>query len=163
MLGLCTYNANASGVRWCSIRELQPTPLVLSCEWMFCLRSATLESRLLRDMCQARVDLAAQVGRRDDSVFTLLIFHSHSVKKQSSTTMAHPVFWLSKTFFYPIGNTSPISLLQHVSPEDDADILLLGCGDPRNILYTIHASGLDQSSGTQQTQIRNSSILTVFQ
>ncbi|EKM57486.1 uncharacterized protein PHACADRAFT_170742 [Phanerochaete carnosa HHB-10118-sp] len=59
--------------------------------------------------------------------------------------MAHTVYWPAKTFFYPVGNTSPISLLQHVPPEDDADILLLGCGDPRSILYTIHASGVDQT------------------
>ncbi|GJE85069.1 DUF4470 and zf-MYND domain-containing protein [Phanerochaete sordida] len=57
--------------------------------------------------------------------------------------MAHTVFWPGKMFFYPIGNTSPVSLLQHVPPEDDADILLLGCGDPRNILYSLYASGED--------------------
>ena len=61
--------------------------------------------------------------------------------------MAHPVLWPTKTFFYPVGNTSPVSLLQHVPPEDSADILLLGCGDPRNILYTIHAYGIDQPAG----------------
>ncbi|KAG9076324.1 hypothetical protein FRC06_009568, partial [Ceratobasidium sp. 370] len=31
------------------------------------------------------------------------------------------------------------SLTQDLSPEQDADILLLGCGDPRNILYTAYA------------------------
>ncbi|KIP04368.1 hypothetical protein PHLGIDRAFT_76054 [Phlebiopsis gigantea 11061_1 CR5-6] len=61
--------------------------------------------------------------------------------------MAHPVFWPTKSFFYPIGNTSPVSLLQHVPPENDADILLLGCGDPRNLLYSLHASAIDLPSG----------------
>ncbi|EKM57491.1 uncharacterized protein PHACADRAFT_158588 [Phanerochaete carnosa HHB-10118-sp] len=56
------------------------------------------------------------------------------------------VFWPTKTAFYPIGNTSPISLLQHTPPEDDADILLLDCGDPRNILHTVYANGADQAS-----------------
>ncbi|GJE85046.1 DUF4470 and zf-MYND domain-containing protein [Phanerochaete sordida] len=55
--------------------------------------------------------------------------------------MAHTVYWPWKPFFYPIGNTSPVSLFQHIPPEDDADILLLGCGDPRNMLYSIYARG----------------------
>ncbi|KAG8723297.1 hypothetical protein FRC09_003898 [Ceratobasidium sp. 395] len=33
-----------------------------------------------------------------------------------------------------------------LSPEQDADILLLGCGDPRNILYTTHADVTTQGS-----------------
>ncbi|KAG5642527.1 hypothetical protein DXG03_002600 [Asterophora parasitica] len=52
--------------------------------------------------------------------------------------MAHSVFWPKKTFFYPIGNTSPISFTQGLAPETPAKILLLGCGDPRSILYTVH-------------------------
>ncbi|KAG9084838.1 hypothetical protein FRC06_003876 [Ceratobasidium sp. 370] len=44
-----------------------------------------------------------------------------------------------KPFFYPIGNTAAISLTQDLSPEQPADILLLGCGDPRNILFTLYA------------------------
>ncbi|KAG8706719.1 hypothetical protein FRC09_002253 [Ceratobasidium sp. 395] len=51
--------------------------------------------------------------------------------------MSHPLFWPSKTFFYPIGNTAAFSLTQDLSPEQSADILLLGCGDPRNILLTL--------------------------
>ncbi|QRV91846.1 MYND Zn-finger protein [Ceratobasidium sp. AG-Ba] len=53
--------------------------------------------------------------------------------------MSHPLFWPSKTFFYPIGNTAAVSLTQDLSPEQSADILLLGCGDPRNILFTLFA------------------------
>lgn len=53
-------------------------------------------------------------------------------------------------FFYPVGNTSPIFLLQHVPPEDDADILLLGCGDPRNILYSLYAAGEDTNSDNRK-------------
>lgn len=46
--------------------------------------------------------------------------------------------------FYPMGNTSAISLTQDLSPEQDADVLLLGCGDPRNILFTAYS---DVTSG----------------
>ncbi|THH20277.1 hypothetical protein EW146_g1035 [Bondarzewia mesenterica] len=59
--------------------------------------------------------------------------------------MAHPLLWPKKNFFYPIGNTSPICLTQDIAPEQSANILLLGCGDPRNILFTIYSSGLDNA------------------
>ncbi|KAJ6482109.1 hypothetical protein C8R47DRAFT_982261 [Mycena vitilis] len=51
--------------------------------------------------------------------------------------MALPLFWPSRYLFYPIGNTSAVSLTRDLAPETDATILMLGCGDPRNILYTI--------------------------
>jgi hypothetical protein len=60
--------------------------------------------------------------------------------------MSHPVLWPKKKFFYPIGNTAPVCLTQDLSPEQSANILLLGCGDPRSILYTIFA-GAKPSSG----------------
>lgn len=53
--------------------------------------------------------------------------------------MAHPVFWPKKSFFYPIGNTTPVCFTQSLALEEGADILLLGCGDPRSVLYTVHA------------------------
>ena len=53
--------------------------------------------------------------------------------------VVHPVVWPKNTFFYPIGNTTPASFTRDLAPEIDADILLLGCGDPRSILYTIHS------------------------
>ncbi|CAE6445341.1 unnamed protein product [Rhizoctonia solani] len=57
--------------------------------------------------------------------------------------MSHPPFWLTKQFFYPIGNTAAISLTQDLSPEQSAaDILLLGCGDPRNIIFTLYSDRL---------------------
>ncbi|KAG5648468.1 hypothetical protein DXG03_003079 [Asterophora parasitica] len=51
--------------------------------------------------------------------------------------MAHPLYWPGKYYFYPIGNTSAVCLTRDLAPEESADMLLLGCGDPRNILYTI--------------------------
>ncbi len=52
--------------------------------------------------------------------------------------MSHPATW-PNAFFYPIGNTPPVCLTQDLPPNIPADILLLGCGDPRNILYTCFA------------------------
>ncbi|KDR84228.1 hypothetical protein GALMADRAFT_56123 [Galerina marginata CBS 339.88] len=52
--------------------------------------------------------------------------------------MAHPVLWPKKTFFYPVGNTPPFCLTQELAPEENAEILLVACGDPRSILYTVH-------------------------
>ncbi|EIW80766.1 hypothetical protein CONPUDRAFT_125629 [Coniophora puteana RWD-64-598 SS2] len=52
--------------------------------------------------------------------------------------MSHTVLWPGKTFFYPIGNTSPVSFTQDLPTGTSADILLLGCGDPRSILYTVY-------------------------
>ncbi|KAK5627044.1 hypothetical protein RRF57_002759 [Xylaria bambusicola] len=40
------------------------------------------------------------------------------------------------TYFYPIGNTPAVSLTQTIPPGKPVDILLLGCGDVRNILFT---------------------------
>lgn len=70
------------------------------------------------------------------------------VRTYAIPTMAHPTFWPHKTFFYPIGNTSPIQLTQFLAPKEDASVLLLGCGDPRNILYTLHTSAANTGKGT---------------
>ncbi|KAJ7171688.1 hypothetical protein C8R43DRAFT_22063 [Mycena crocata] len=51
--------------------------------------------------------------------------------------MAHPLVFPGRYFFYPVGNTSAVSLLRDIAPEDPANVLLLGCGDPRNVLYSI--------------------------
>ncbi|KAJ7658957.1 hypothetical protein B0H17DRAFT_343517 [Mycena rosella] len=61
--------------------------------------------------------------------------------------MAHPLVFPGRYFFYPIGNTSAVSLLRDLAPEESANLLLLGCGDPRNILYSISETpqaGLDR-------------------
>lgn len=41
-------------------------------------------------------------------------------------------------FFYPIGNTPAVSLAQDLPSGTKADILLLGCGDVRHILFTVN-------------------------
>ncbi|KAH7314010.1 hypothetical protein B0J17DRAFT_773410 [Rhizoctonia solani] len=54
--------------------------------------------------------------------------------------MAYPLYWLGRQSFHPIGNTPAVSLTQDLSPEQPvAEILLLGCGDPRSILFTIYS------------------------
>ncbi|KAG8714183.1 hypothetical protein FRC09_017903 [Ceratobasidium sp. 395] len=59
--------------------------------------------------------------------------------------MSNPLHWSEKTHFYPIGNTTPVCLTQDLSPDQSADILLLGCGDPRNILFTLYADLISSS------------------
>lgn len=54
--------------------------------------------------------------------------------------MSHPLFFRGITYFYPIGNTSAVRLTEYLPPEQPANILLLACGDPRHILYTVHAN-----------------------
>lgn len=57
--------------------------------------------------------------------------------------MAHHLTWPGKYFFYPIGNTSAMSLTRDIAPEEDVNLLLLGCGDPRHVLYTLYNEPLD--------------------
>ena len=52
--------------------------------------------------------------------------------------MAHTLLYPAKNFFYPIGNTSAVVLTDTLAPEEPAVLLLLGCGDPRNILFTVY-------------------------
>ncbi|KAF2502343.1 hypothetical protein BU16DRAFT_554409 [Lophium mytilinum] len=42
------------------------------------------------------------------------------------------------SFFYPIGNTPAAFLTQSIPPEQSVDVLLLGCGDVRSILFTAY-------------------------
>ncbi|KAI0364270.1 hypothetical protein BV20DRAFT_956586 [Pilatotrama ljubarskyi] len=59
--------------------------------------------------------------------------------------MAHPLVWPGKYFFYAFGNTTAASLSRDLPPEQHADILLLGCGDPRHVLYTVFSEPVDSS------------------
>ncbi|KAI1792264.1 hypothetical protein LXA43DRAFT_1133680 [Ganoderma leucocontextum] len=51
--------------------------------------------------------------------------------------MALSLYWPGRYHSYPIGNTSPVCLTRDVPPEAPTSILVLACGDPRNILYTV--------------------------
>ncbi|KAI1381035.1 hypothetical protein F4677DRAFT_462137 [Hypoxylon crocopeplum] len=46
----------------------------------------------------------------------------------------------SMEYFYAVGNTPAVSLIQAIPPGVPVDVLLLGCGDVRNILFTSYAS-----------------------
>ncbi|KAF1967994.1 hypothetical protein BU23DRAFT_602460 [Bimuria novae-zelandiae CBS 107.79] len=48
-------------------------------------------------------------------------------------------FIVDNPYFYPVGNTPPVCLTQNLPPDRDAAVLLLGCGDIRNILFTAYA------------------------
>ncbi|KAJ3839140.1 hypothetical protein F5878DRAFT_680019 [Lentinula raphanica] len=52
--------------------------------------------------------------------------------------MSQPLYWLGKYYFYGIGNTPTISLTRDFPPETSANLLLLGCGDIRNVLFTVY-------------------------
>ncbi|KAH8795988.1 hypothetical protein DL96DRAFT_1795039 [Flagelloscypha sp. PMI_526] len=53
--------------------------------------------------------------------------------------MAQNFIWPGKLFYYPIGNTAAVSLIRDLDPDEDAALLLLGCGDPRNILFSVYS------------------------
>ncbi|MCJ1276023.1 hypothetical protein MMC21_003828 [Puttea exsequens] len=53
--------------------------------------------------------------------------------------MFTPNFVNIVSFFYPVGNTPAVCLTQDLPGETPARILLLGCGDVRNILFTIYS------------------------
>ncbi|PGH27643.1 hypothetical protein AJ80_00656 [Polytolypa hystricis UAMH7299] len=81
--------------------------------------------------------------------------------------MGSPVVLNLFSILYPLGNTPAVCLTDALPGEEDADILLLGCGDVRNILFTSYADQfstrnvllftllLDDISGAQTRLIWN--------
>ncbi|KIJ65882.1 hypothetical protein HYDPIDRAFT_87876 [Hydnomerulius pinastri MD-312] len=67
--------------------------------------------------------------------------------------MSHLLFWRGRTFFYPIGNTSAVCLTENLPPEQKAEILLLACGDPRHILYTVYTNESGSTTVPQKLDI----------
>ncbi|KAK6351322.1 hypothetical protein TWF718_004486 [Orbilia javanica] len=57
--------------------------------------------------------------------------------------MLHPEIFDNHGFYYPIGNSPAINLVGYLPPEIDAEVLLLGCGDVRNILFTLFTEPSD--------------------
>ena len=70
---------------------------------------------------------------------TLALLRLIARHPKSWLVMLHPTIVNICSFFYPIGNTPAVCLTQDLSREQGADILLLGCGDIRNILFTIYS------------------------
>ena len=52
--------------------------------------------------------------------------------------MLGPNFVNLVNLFYPVGNTPAVVLTQGLPNEESARILLLGCGDARNVLATAY-------------------------
>jgi hypothetical protein len=48
---------------------------------------------------------------------------------------------LAKGHFYPFGNTPAVNFLRDYRPSnsDNVDILALGCGDARNLLFSLRS------------------------
>lgn len=44
------------------------------------------------------------------------------------------------SLFYPFGNTPAVNLAEKLPPETDGRLLFLGCGDVRNVLFTIFSN-----------------------
>lgn len=51
--------------------------------------------------------------------------------------MQHTVNVNPRPYFYPIGSTPAVCLTEQLPPGEQANCLLLGGGDPRDILFTI--------------------------
>jgi hypothetical protein len=52
--------------------------------------------------------------------------------------MYAPVVTDIVTYFYPVSNTSAIHLTRKLPIEKPTDVLLLRCGDIRNVLSTVY-------------------------
>ena len=55
--------------------------------------------------------------------------------------MLTPGYAISWLHYYPLGNTPAVRLTQSLPAERKANVLLLGCGDVRNLLFTVHSDG----------------------
>jgi Domain of unknown function (DUF4470) len=53
--------------------------------------------------------------------------------------MLNPAIVEIISFFYPIGNTPVVCLTQDLACEEKANVLLLGRGEFRNILFTTYS------------------------
>ena len=72
----------------------------------------------------------------------------------SAPKMLNPTFANRLSWLYAVGNTPATSLTRNVPIGSDVDVLSLGCGDVRNILYTSYT---EASSG--MTLARDSNAL----
>lgn len=54
-------------------------------------------------------------------------------------------------FYYPLGNTPAVCLTQDLPCDEPATVLLLGCGDVRNILYTAYSDSVSRELVSSDT------------
>jgi hypothetical protein len=64
--------------------------------------------------------------------------------------MQFPIYATPLTKFSPLRGLPAISLTQDLPPGLDADVLVLGCGDVRNILFTFWC---EEDNGEHQLKI----------
>ncbi|KAM5441428.1 hypothetical protein MferCBS31731_003499 [Microsporum ferrugineum] len=64
--------------------------------------------------------------------------------------MARPTHLLTTSFLYPTGNTPAVCLTHSLPPDQDVSLLLLGCGDVRNVLFTAYS---DLGSGNRKVDV----------
>lgn len=110
--------------------------------------------RLTSDGC-FHVRTGSPVSEKRDATLTselhsILLHSAFQFTQHSSTKLTLcQINMLTSTyvnrsyFFYPIGNTPAVNLLAY-SPSHigkQLRLLLLGCGDLRNVLFTLHAQG----------------------
>lgn len=53
--------------------------------------------------------------------------------------MLRPARIETVSHLHALGNTPAVSLTQSIPPFQDATLLLLGCGDARNVLFTAYS------------------------
>lgn len=70
---------------------------------------------------------------------------------------SHPTYLPTKAYFYATGNTPAVDLLDSIPPQDDGRVLILGCGDPRNILHSVYTRG-DPGKETSSLLLNHSLI-----
>ncbi|RPB20395.1 hypothetical protein L211DRAFT_893445 [Terfezia boudieri ATCC MYA-4762] len=73
--------------------------------------------------------------------------------------MLHPAVLRKINFFYAFGNTPPVLLTEHLPPEESVNALLLGCGDPRSILYTVHVTAASGGLGRLRSVVGSQQFL----
>ncbi|KAJ3214277.1 hypothetical protein HDU67_001822 [Dinochytrium kinnereticum] len=76
--------------------------------------------------------------------------------------MSQPSLFSTLSPSFSFGDTPPVNLLQDLTPEEDADVLMLGCGDPRSILFTVHSALAAESYHWDNGLARNILFLTLL-
>jgi len=74
--------------------------------------------------------------------------------------MAYTLHLEKIRFFYAMGNSPAVNLADHLPHDEKADILLLGCGDARNILFTVFSEGIHLGASPYSLVDNNSKALT---
>jgi hypothetical protein len=112
-------------LRHSSFADGEPGPgcgFIATCTWLWPVSSGSRPSPLIQPLS------------------TTILHTSFQLRKSALTTaMLTSVYANLLAHFYLIGNTPAVCLTQGLPVEKEANILLLGCGDVRNFLFTAHS------------------------